>query len=127
MHSRRNGGFTLIELMLVVAIIGVLAAIAIPAYQDYTVRSKYVEVFNLAEPAKAAIVDYYDRWGRLPADNAAAGLAPPEAWRGRTVMALRGVQGNIEVEGGNKNLPRNSAYLGPAPQKPSPTAAIVWR
>ena len=121
-----NAGFTLIELMLVVAIIGVLAAIAVPAYQDYTVRSKYVEAFALAEPAQRSVVEYYERWGRMPADNAAAGMMPPEAWRGRNVTAIRIVGGNIEVDVDTKNIPKNILYLRPATQKANPTGPIVW-
>lgn len=125
-RERSSGGFTLIELMLVVAIIGVLAAIAIPAYQDYTIRSKYVEALTLAEPAQQAVVEYYDRWGRLPADNAAAGLQPPEAWRGRYVTALRVRAGNIEIDVDTRNLPKNVMFLRPAIQKANRTGAIVW-
>jgi type IV pilus assembly protein PilA len=67
-------GFTLIELMIVVAIIGILAAIAIPQYQDYTVRSKMTECLNLAAPAKLAVAETYASTGALPTDNATAGL-----------------------------------------------------
>ena len=122
----RARGFTLIELMLVVAIIGVLAAIAVPAYQDYTVRSKYSEAFALAEPAKLAVSDHYDRHGRLPADNAAAGLYPPEAWRGRHVRAVRSVQGMIEVDVDTRNIPKNTLFLRPAVMKANPTAPLRW-
>jgi type IV pilus assembly protein PilA len=68
-------GFTLIELMIVVAIIGILAAIAIPQYQDYTIRSKLTEALNLAAPAKLALAETYASNGIWPADNAEAGLA----------------------------------------------------
>jgi type IV pilus assembly protein PilA len=63
--------------MIVVAIIGILAAIAIPAYQDYTIRAQVSEGLNLAAGAKAAVSEFYMDRGNLPADNAAAGLSLP--------------------------------------------------
>jgi type IV pilus assembly protein PilA len=60
-------GFTLIELMIVVAIIGILAAIAIPAYQDYTIRAQVTEGLNLADAVKVAVADYYTQNGAFPA------------------------------------------------------------
>jgi len=71
---KKQQGFTLIELMIVVAIIGILAAIAIPAYQDYTIRAQVSEGINLASGAKAAIAEYFMDTGVLPTTNAAAGL-----------------------------------------------------
>jgi type IV pilus assembly protein PilA len=68
-------GFTLIELMIVVAIIGILAAIALPAYQDYTVRSKVTDGLNLSAAAKLAVAETYASNGAWPATNAAAGVA----------------------------------------------------
>jgi len=67
-------GFTLIELMIVVAIIGILAAIAIPAYQDYTIRSKMTEALTLASSAKTSVSEYYISQGSMPADEDAAGI-----------------------------------------------------
>ncbi len=64
--KRMQQGFTLIELMIVVAIIGILAAVAIPAYQDYTIRAQVSEGLNLAGEAKNAISDFYANRGRLP-------------------------------------------------------------
>ena len=64
--SSKATGFTLIELMFVVAIIGILAAVAIPAYNDYTIRARVSEAFLVAGEAQRAVAEYYDRWGRLP-------------------------------------------------------------
>ena len=68
-------GFTLIELMIVVAIIGILAAIAIPAYQDYTIRSKVTELINAAGVCKTSVAEYYQSKGALPTNVAEAGCS----------------------------------------------------
>lgn len=68
-------GFTLIELMIVVAIIGILAAVALPAYQDYTRRARVTEGLSLASGAKTAVAEYYSSQNVWPSVNASAGLA----------------------------------------------------
>lgn len=72
--KKTQQGFTLIELMIVVAIIGILAAVAIPAYQDYTVRAKVTEVMGIASKDKGAVSEYYISQGSMPADSNAAGI-----------------------------------------------------
>lgn len=67
-------GFTLIELMIVVAIIGILAAIAIPAYTDYTARAKITEAVGALASAKTSVSEYYTSMGKMPADADAAGI-----------------------------------------------------
>ena len=73
--TREQTGFTLIELMIVVAIIGILAAIAIPAYQRYTIRAQVTEGLNLSSAAQTAVSEFYMEHGVWPSDNTEAGLA----------------------------------------------------
>ena len=94
----RQKGFTLIELMVVVAIIAVLSAIALPAYQDYVVRAQVAEGISLSNGARMAIAVYYGDNGEFPADNVAAGLAPPGSIVGNyTESVTIDGAGNISV------------------------------
>ena len=96
---KKQQGFTLIELMIVVAIIGILAAIAIPAYQDYTIRAQVSEGLNLAGGAKAAVTEYSQDRGVFPATNTLAGIAiTPTDINGKYVSGVTvGTSGVITV------------------------------
>ena len=104
MHSQRlSHGFTLIELMIVVAIIAILAAIAIPAYQDYVVRAQVAEGINLATGAKAAVWDFVANTGRYPGNNQSAGLTSSASITGRYVSSVNVTSGQISVNFGSSN------------------------
>ncbi|HET6632003.1 MAG TPA: pilin [Rhodanobacteraceae bacterium] len=81
-------GFTLIELMIVVAIIAILAAIAIPAYQNYVIRAQVSEGMTLSDGAKTAIAEYYTNHGSFPASNASAGLSDADEITGKYVTSV---------------------------------------
>ena len=99
-------GFTLIELMIVVAIIAILAAIAIPAYQDYVVRAQVSEGTSLADGSKTAVAEYYNNFGFFPPTNVSAGVAGSASITGNYVTGLAigpsGTRGLITVTYGNK-------------------------
>ncbi|EPI5943821.1 pilin, partial [Neisseria gonorrhoeae] len=92
-------GFTLIELMIVIAIVGILAAVALPAYQDYTARAQVSEAILLAEGQKSAVTEYYLNHGIWPKDNTSAGVAsPPSDIKGKYVESVTVTNGVVTAK-----------------------------
>jgi type IV pilus assembly protein PilA len=116
-------GFTLIELMIVVAIIGILAAIAIPAYQNYTKRSHVSEGLSLAAGAKAAVTEFYSSNGRWPGTNASAGLATAASITGNAVQSVTVNASKITVKYNDKVTNNAEVLL----QGANTAGGVTWK
>ncbi len=123
-------GFTMIELMYVVVVIGILAAIAIPQFSIYRHRAIIVEGFALAEPVKEDILEYYAHVGEMPVDNASCGQPPAELISGKYVAAVAVVKGSIHIRFNQSfkgDCSGKTMKLRPEQQEENPSGIFTWQ
>ena len=121
-----EAGFTLLELLIVIAIVGILAGLALPVYRDYTIHAQISEGMSLAGEAETAEADFINHTGRLPMSNQSVNLADPASISGNYVSQVRISSGTVVVTYGNQ---ANQEVAGDALMLSPITAAgsIVWR
>ncbi len=129
MKKNTQAGFTLIELMIVIAIITILTTMALPSYQDRVIRKQITEGFNLAEMAQDAVQSYYKARKRMPKSNKEAGLPVADKIIGNYVTSVSVQKGVIEITLGNRinaNVEGKTIVIRPAIVKGAPVVPIAW-
>jgi len=122
-------GFTLIELMIVVAILGIMAAAAMPTFQDYVIRGQIKEGVQLADSLKQSITTYYQKYQQFPTNNEAAGLPKAEHLIGNYVTRIEVQDGAIHIHLGNRinrHVHEKVLSLRPAYVAANPAAPMSW-
>ncbi len=122
-------GFTLIELMIVVAIIGILASVALPAYHSYTARAQVAEAMTIVDELKQTVTEHYKYKGFFPKNNASAGIPAPNLLQGNFVQEIVLEEGACHIELGNKahiNLVDQVLTIRPIVVKGSPASPFSW-
>lgn len=127
--KQQNSGFTLIELMIVVAIIGILSTMAVPTYQNSVIRTQVSEALNLSTSIKAAVTEYYQMRKHFPTNNQTLGLADSQHFMGNFVTAISVEDGAIHIHLGNRinALAKGKVLsLRPATVSSHPENPISW-
>lgn len=125
---KNHKGFTLIELMTVISIIGILAAIAIPQFSAYRLRAYKCEGYALSEPVRKNIIEFLEHTGQFPKDNAQCGIAKPDYIKGKYVDSITVKDGVINILYNDFKEDLKGQYLKFIPElnKEDPTGTVIW-